>query len=263
MSGFDRYDSVLRLFDEARSTWTVQDMADVLQVPPSTAYRTVRDLVKAGYLEASAGASYRLGAAFVAYDRLIRLTDPLVRVGSGVLHEIVVQARVPCVGLLSRLFNDTVMCIADEATPGVAFRSSYQRGRLMPSTRGATSKAILAQLPPRKLRKLFATESVETAPFARGVDEFGEALASIRKRGYCISRGEIDPGLVGIAAPIVAARLGITASISLVVAANSVDDPLERRLTLLTVSSASLVMEGLKDVEALNGAVPAPQGRRG
>ena len=154
MSGFSRYQSVLELFTEARPSWTVPGISQSLGLPGSTAYRTVRELVKAGFLEPSAGASYRLGAAFIVYDRLIRLTDPLVQAGYGILQEAVRQAHIPCVGLLARLYHETVMCIADEATSGADFRSSYQRGRLMPLTKGATSKVILAQLNGRKLGKL-------------------------------------------------------------------------------------------------------------
>jgi DNA-binding IclR family transcriptional regulator len=246
MSGFSRYQSVLELFTEARPIWTVPGISQSLGLPGSTAYRTVRELVKAGFLEPSAGASYRLGAAFIVYDRLIRLTDPLVHAGYGILQEAVRQAHIPCVGLLARLYHETVMCIADEATAGAEFRSSYQRGRLMPLTKGATSKVILAQLSGRKLGKLLQTVTEDTKPFGYTVEEFKDNLGRIRKGGYCISRGEIDAGLVGIAAPIVAPELGIMASLSLVISADGLSDAIERRLTLLTVSSAALVSEQLR-----------------
>jgi DNA-binding IclR family transcriptional regulator len=246
MPGVSRYQSVLELFTEARPSWTVPGISQALGVPGSTVYRTVRELVKAGFLEPSAGASYRLGAAFIVYDRLIRLTDPLARAGSGILQEAVRQAHVPCVGLLARLYHETVMCIADESTSAAGFRSSYQRGRLMPLTKGATSKVILAQLNGRKLGKLLKTVAEDTQPFGYTVGEFKENLGRIRKGGYCISRGEIDTGLVGIAAPIVAPDLGIIASLSLVLSADGLSDAIERRIILLTVSSAALVSEQLR-----------------
>lgn len=246
MAGLSRYRSVLELFTEARPSWTVSGISQSLGLPGSTAYRTVRELVRAGFLEPSAGASYRLGAAFLIYDRLIRLTDPLIRAGYGILQEAVRQAQVPCVGLLARLHHETVMCIADDATAAADFRSSYQRGRLMPLTKGATSKVILAELSGRKLGKLLKTVAADTDPLGEKVEEFKDGLARIRKGGYCISRGEIDDGLVGIAAPIVAQELGIIASLSLVLSAEGLTDAVERRITLLTVSSAALVSEQLR-----------------
>jgi DNA-binding IclR family transcriptional regulator len=253
VSSFDRFNTILQLFDEARPDWTVQEMSTRLDIPASTVYRTVRDLTKAGCLDTSKAGSYRLGAAFVIYDRLIRLTDPLVRAGSGVLHDLVVQARIPCVGLLARVCNDTVMCIADEANRGVELFSSYERGRPMPLTRGATSKVILAQLPGRRLKKLLASSTPDAHPFALGAAELRHSLAGIRKQGFCITRGEIDPGAIGIAAPIVVPEIPILASISLVAAAATVDTGLERRLALLVVSSAALVADILKPAEDNSG----------
>src|ERR1700704_6421029 len=154
MSGLKRYSNVLHLFDEARNDWTIPDIAGALGVPASTVYRTVRDLLAENFLESATEGHYRLGSAFVAFDRLIRLTDPIVRVGNELLRDIVLQARVPCVGVLARLYGDTVMCIADTIPTDDIIRTSYERGRPRPLTRGATSKVILAQLPTRRLNNL-------------------------------------------------------------------------------------------------------------
>src|SRR5579863_2280178 len=113
MSGLSRYVSVLRLFSEERSEWTVLEIAAALDVPASTVYRTVREMVAAEFLEPAAEARYRLGACFIEFDRLVRVTDPLYSVGTALLRDVALQARVPCVAVLARLYDDTVMCVAD------------------------------------------------------------------------------------------------------------------------------------------------------
>lgn len=249
MSGLSRYAEVLRLFDETKNDWTVLEISGAVDVPASTVYRTVRDLVAEHFLEPATDGRYRLGSAFVAFDRLIRLTDPIVRVGSDLLRDVAIQARVPCVGVLARLYDDTVMCIADAAPPESSVRTSYERGRPRPLTRGATSKMILAQLPTRRLNKLLATEvEGDDHPHAPTPAQLRDELAAIRKRGYCVTRGEVDKGLVGIAAPVSVPEWALTASLSLVVEAASLDDATERRLVLLVVSTASLLMEDLSRV---------------
>jgi len=240
MAGFARFLAVLRLFDERASAWSVPAMSDALAVPASTAYRTVRDLVAAGFLEAASDGAYRLGPAFIEYDRLLRLTDPLVAAGRGALHDVVAQARTPCVALLSRLYNDQVMCVADESASDVPFRSSYERGRPMPLAQGATSKVILAHLPARQLNKLIGARDAERNAALR------RELADIRKRGYCATASEIDAGLAGIAAPVIVREAGIVASLSIVADDSRLDDPHRRRLILLVVSAASLVSEKLR-----------------
>lgn len=240
MAGFTRFLSVLRLFSEAESAWTVQAMADALDVPASTVYRTVRDLVAAGFLEQAAEASYRLGPAFIEFDRSLRLTDPLVVAGRPVLHDVVMQAHVPCVAMLARFYNGAVMCVADEAAAETSFRPSYERGRPMPLTRGSTSKVILAHLPTRQLNKLIENHAALDAAALRA------ELADIRKRGFCSTASEIDQGLAGISAPVILKDAGIVASLSLVAHDDALDEGQRRRLILLVVSAASLLTEDLR-----------------
>lgn len=235
MSGLSRYAGILHLFTEQDRAWTVPAIAARLAIPASTVYRTVRELSAEGFLEQSGEARYRLGAAFVAFDRLTRMSDPLVQAGAPVLRDLVRQAGLSCVGLLCRLYDDTVMCVADAVHGAPAFHSSYERGRRMPLTDGATSKVILAQLPARRLTRLLGDAQAPD-------DALRATLAAMRRRGYTVSRGEIDRGLVGIAAPIAS---DAAASLSLVVEAATLDPGVEQRLTLLVVSSAALVTGAL------------------
>ena len=255
MSGFSRYMHILRLFDERHAEWTIADMAAALSVPGSTAYRTVRDMLGGGLLEAAGDAHYRLGPCFIEYDRLIRITDPLYAAGIPILQEVVTQARVPCVAVLARLYNGLVMCVADAAAPGAAIQTSYERGRPRPLTRGATSKAILAQLPARRLTRLLAqSPEPDEVPASGGGDAarsrpvpqaLRTELAAIRKSGYSITRGEVDRGLLGIAAPIALPSRDLVGSLSIVLQASATDRSIERRIALLVVSTASLLSEEL------------------
>lgn len=242
MSGLKRFTAVLQLFDEGKSVWTVQEMAGTLEIPQSTVYRTVRDLLDENFLEAAGEARYRLGSVFIEFDRMLRLTDPLVRAGEGVLRDLVEQAGVPCVSLLCRLYNDQVMCVAD-ATSGATFRSSYERGRPMPLTVGATSKAILAHLPARRLSRLLDGVSAAQTEVLR------RDLASIRKTGVCVTSSEIDRDVLGIAAPVFPREPGSLASLSLVLPLNLADDSLIKTL-------AQVTMEGARQLEARLGADP-------
>ena len=223
-------------------------IASALALPPSTVYRIVREMIGSGFLEAAHDSHYRLGPCFIEFDRLIRVTDPLYEAGMPLLREIVMQVRMPCVAVLARLYNDTVMCVADAASPDARVRTSYERGRPRPLTRGATSKAILAQLPPRRLSRLLAQQADGPAsgiPGAAGSAALRDELASIRKRGFSITRGEADHGLMGIAAPVPLPSRGLVGSLSLVLDAAATDSALERRLAMLVVSTASLLTEAL------------------
>lgn len=241
MPALNRFTTVLHLFSEMRDAWTVPAMSNALQVLTSSLYRTVRELVTEGFLEPSTSATYRLGTAFVQFDRLARLTDPLMRKGEPILQEVVRQAQIVCVGLLARLYHETVMCIADAAAAGATFHSSYERGRPMPLMLGATSQTILAQLPTRRLKRLWEKEPLSRRTRHERFEELQWHLTGIRRAGYAITRGEIDKGLVGIAVPLAVSTSGITASLSLAVEAKILNRALEQRLVLLLISSAQML----------------------
>lgn len=240
MRGLGRYVRILKLFTPERSELTVPDIAASLSVPASTVYRTVQDMVAANFLESANEAQYRLAASFIEIDRLIRLTDPLYCAGTPLLRDLVEQARVPCVAMLARLYNETVMCVSQASTPGEDVATSYERGLPRPLTRGATSKVILAHLPPRRLKLLLEREGT-----IGSVEEMREELTLIRKRGYSVTRGEVDDGMMGVAAPVVVASRSILGSLSLVLRQSDIDPQAEKRMILLVSSTARLLADEL------------------
>lgn len=247
MSGLDRYVAVLSLYSESIDLLSVQEIADCLEMPTSTVYRIVRDLVKASFLEPATGARYRIGSAFPSLDLVARKADPMVRASLPLMPELVRQAGIPCVALLARLSNDIVLCVGHESAPQVDFEwSLFERGRPIPMTMGSAAPVILAQLPAAQRRKLLAAQDGERAQSLAADNDY---FSAIRKRGYHISTGEIDPKLVALAAPVSAPDLGVFASVGLIYDAGLADPDREKRLALLLISSAALIRERLESAD--------------
>ncbi|MCM2474566.1 helix-turn-helix domain-containing protein [Rhizobium sp. CG5] len=244
MAGLDRFVEILRLFDERKPDWTIQEMAGAMNVPASTVYRTVRELVGQGFLDPSIEAHYRLGAAFIEFDRRLRISDPLIREGDPMLADVMAAANVPCVAVLARLYRDEVICVADRATQDVAVESSYERGRPMPLLRGATSKVILAQLSKARLGKVIKAKGHEHVLKEEAVAE----LSAIRRQGYAITRSEVDSGLVGISVPVSCPEAAIHASMSLIIRAADSSESIERRLLMTIMPAADLLSRKLRDI---------------
>ncbi|KAB2759871.1 IclR family transcriptional regulator [Brucella anthropi] len=243
MAGLDRFVEILRLFDERKPDWTIQEMASAAKVPASTVYRTVRELVGQGFLDPSIEAHYRLGAAIIEFDRRLRISDPLIREGDPMLAEVLDAVQVPCVAVLARLYRDQVICVAGHRTPNSVVQTSYERGRPMPLLRGATSKTILAQLPKARLAKV-----VKAAGHDRALkDDMIAGLATIRRQGYAITRSEVDTGLVGIAVPVSCPEAAINASMSLIVRAVDSSESIERRLLMTLTPVADMLSRKLRD----------------
>ena len=237
MAGFDRYDYVLRLFLDGRNAWTVAEISDALGTSASNIYRTVRELVAAGYLESAAESHYRLGPVFLEFDHRLRESDPLVRSGSMFLMTLVEQAGVPCCAVLARLYGSKVMCVADARSARFDASTSYQRGRPMPLLRGATSKAILASLPTRKRNRLLQQIAEQDDDMLPGL----EALDKVRKARFVVTRGEVDTGLLGAAVPVELKDLAMYASLSFVLKQTDATEAVLTRLRGLLNSYARLI----------------------
>lgn len=236
----DRLLAVLELFTEERHEWTVEAAAERLGVSVTTAYRYFKQLLTAGLISPVSSAAYALGPAIIQMDRQIQMTDPMLSAARGVMTDLIQYAAEGSVILLCRLFHDRVMCVHQVIGRGPQSPVSYERGRPMPLFRGATSRIILANLPTRSLRSLFAANESEIAAAGLGQDweTFRGNLAKLRRDGYCITKSEIDPGRMGLAAPIFNYDRAVLGSLSFVLPARRADDALIERLVLLTVAGA-------------------------
>lgn len=218
MSSPARLLRLLHLFTVERPYWTAEEAAQELGASVSTAYRYIALLVQAGLLDPLEGSKrYVLGPAIVELDRTIRLSEPLVNAATPAMRWLVEQATAPCIALLCRLYLDRVMCVHQERKAGAESDISYERGRPMPLLRGAPSKVILANLPARQLNamveRMRKRAASETARFDWSA--FKDELRRIRKAGFGVTRGEVDPGITGISVPIFSPSGTVIASLGL------------------------------------------------
>ncbi|MDC0227874.1 helix-turn-helix domain-containing protein [Alphaproteobacteria bacterium] len=239
MSGFTRYNKILNLFSEQRSSWTVSEISDKLKTPSSTIYRIVRELVLSDFLESATGAYFRLGPAFIKFNRTINLSDPLVIAGQPFLEKLANENPIVSANVLARLYGNKVMCVADYKTPFFKNNTSYQKGKLMPLIYGATSRAIIMKITGRRLEDLLKHEVFNDD---NDKDTFLKNLKHDNKRGYCRTEGQVDKGLIGFSVPINNKKLGIEASLSSIF--NSIDFLSEHEpIIYANLSSYALLIE--------------------
>jgi DNA-binding IclR family transcriptional regulator len=252
-SSGDRMLAILALFSIDAPEWTVEAAAERLGVSAPTTYRYFKRLADAGLIARVSRAGYSLGPAIIEMDRRIQICDPMLRAARPVMLDLIQYAADGAVMLLSRLFHDRVMCAHQVPGRGPQPPVSYERGRLMPLFRGATSKIILAHLPTRMLKALFAAnaEEIAAAGLGRDWEEFRQALANVRRAGIAVSRGEIDVGRIGIAAPIFDRDRAILGSLTFVLSGARIDETLIGRLVPLTIA-------GAREIEQAMNGEPQP-----
>lgn len=218
MNTANRLLGILGLFTIERPVWTVEEAAKQMHVSISTAYRYFGDLSKAGLLDPFPAGKYVLGPAIIEGDRKIRMTDPLIQIGRPAMERLVSRAG-SGMAILCRIYRNCVMCVHQEPAIVAEGGISYERGRLMPMFRGASSKIIFANLPWRTVRWFVDRYPAEVRAAGLGSDwEMVKAsLRSIRKEGVLVTYGEVDSGRVGIAAPVFGPARNVIGSVGMAI----------------------------------------------
>lgn len=193
--------TILELFTEKDPVWSTADLIDALETSRSTGYRYIKTLHDAGLLTTVRNGYYSLGPRIIEMDLQIRQTDPLLLASHGVLEDLV--ENVGHSALLLTAFRDSVLCIGECRAPSSP-ANRFSRGQRRPMFQGAGSKVILAYLPHHRLKAIYPrhTEEIERAGLGTTWSEFRKALGEIKKDGYLLTRGEFNPGVYGVAAPI-------------------------------------------------------------
>jgi IclR family transcriptional regulator, acetate operon repressor len=186
----------------SRQPVAVAEVARLIGRPKSTAQRALVTLEEAGWIRPG-------GADRTRWTLTARLTELAGRVGNEVgLRE----AAEPCLTALRDRTDESVsLCVREgDTTVSIAFYEGRQTiryvapvGVRLPLHAGGAGKVILAALSKperdaysrRKLERFTPATLTSRAALLRD-------LAEIETRGYGVSRGEVTPGAVGVAAVI-------------------------------------------------------------
>jgi DNA-binding IclR family transcriptional regulator len=214
MTSLHRMLDVLRLITRDRPTVDVEAICRELGYAQASAYRYVRELADSGFLVRLPG-GYALGPRIIELDLQMRETDPLLNNSRDLMERLAKQTGLNV--LLSELYEETVINTHQEfgldAQP-----LNFGRGRPMALFRSATSTVLLAHLSPRQLRRVYDRHAESGEVHRLGADwkAFSRHMLQIRKQGYSLSRGELDAGKTGMAAPIFDEKGRVLGSLTLV-----------------------------------------------
>jgi DNA-binding IclR family transcriptional regulator len=214
-NSLERVLAVLEVFTEERLEWTPEELMEHLGYSRPTLYRYLKTLKDAGLLTSMPNAGFTLGPKVVEMDYLLRKSDRLVGVSAPFLKKL--SESYPCTVLLVRWYGNKILCV-DSVCSTKNSQSSYPRGRPMPLLKGAIARSIMAFLPRRRLMPLVEQNLQELCEVGLG-DTIEEVHASLKK-----ARGEVTPGVVGIAAPVFDSSQTPLASICITIANHLVDD---------------------------------------
>ena len=178
----DRALVILGLFTEDRLQISANDVAEALGSARSTAYRYLQTLVAASFLEEAPGGGFRLGIGVLELARLARRGYGLTAIAQPVMRALADEVGETV--LLTRLVDDTVVCIERCEGAKQLVRLSYERGSRLPINAGASALTLLAWLPEKEIRELLGRHGLQrfTERTLTDVDVLVQRLAERRLR---------------------------------------------------------------------------------
>lgn len=196
----DRALDILQLFNAGKLVWTANEIAEQLGVSRSTGYRYLQSLLGSGFIEESEG-GFRLGPRVQQLAQVARSGIGLSRIAAAVMHELV--ARTGETVLLTCRSGAAVVCLEAVESPH-PIRLSYERGQVLPINAGAAAQVLLAWSDPAETSSVLSAHPLTrfTSRTLTSVEELQIRFGEIRERGIAVARGELDPDVVGVAAPI-------------------------------------------------------------
>lgn len=170
--------AALKAVAGSRDGLTIQEVADLLGVHRTIAYRILNTLSDENLVHRSEDGRYRgasglLGLASAAHSAMRAAALP-------VLDE-VANSLQATVSLLVQEGHDAVALAVSEPR-GTSYHIAFTQGSRHPLGRGAAGRALLAWHP--------------------ALDRESEDIRQTREQGFAMTFGEVEPGAYGVAAPI-------------------------------------------------------------
>jgi DNA-binding IclR family transcriptional regulator len=215
MSGMKRVLAILDVFSRERPSWSPDEINQALGYSRPTGYRYVKELVGAGLLQRTTTGRYSLGPRIIELDYEIRQSDPILLASLNVMAELCARTRLTAV--LSAMYGQRLIDIHHVGPTSDAPPFPYARGRPRSLFRGAAPKVILGYSSRAALVRIYRAFPAEIAAAGMGDDwgEFRKGLTKIRKAGYYMSVGEIEPHICGAAVPILSPEGEVLAALAL------------------------------------------------
>ena len=188
---------MLMAFSPERPTARVEELARIVGVPLSTAYRYLALLRDTGLVADHRGGEYHLTAKVFSLAQAARLAGGLHAIVRPVLHALREQTGESV--LFLRRVGLSAVC-SDMVESGRPMRLSFVPGQPMPLYRGAGAKLLLATMDREDVESYLSGKGVLPPSLARRRARIADELAALAKRGWAISEGEVDDGVWAAAA---------------------------------------------------------------
>jgi DNA-binding IclR family transcriptional regulator len=243
----DRALVVLQLFTEEKPVWSGAEIAERLGVARSTGYRYLSSLVQSGFIAEGDG-GFELGPRIFQLARVARRRISLTEVALPAMHLLAKEVNETV--LLTRRSGNVVVCL-ERVEAARAIRISYERGHVLPINAGASAEVLLAWSSSSEVAQILRDAPPQrfTASTLVDLDDIAERLGQIRKNGFAMSRGELDPDVLGIAAPIRGYDDSVRAAVSVAALSSRVKAREAKAMVAAVLDAATTITDRVVELD--------------
>jgi len=227
----------LFVFSSHRPDVTVDEIARGVGMPLATAYRYVALMRDLNIVAEGPGGTYHLTPRVLGLAEAVERSKGLLTQARPILHQLMQLSNETA--LLVQLVGHSAIC-ADRAEPAHTMRLTYEPGQAVSLQQGASARILIAGLTREERNAHLSWVEKQTPGFADKRAEFELEIDRVRQDGWAISHGEIDAGIVAVAAPV-KVRGRTLAALSIAGPAFRVDEAgLAERRTAVVSAAAEL-----------------------
>jgi len=193
--------AVVETFDREHASQSLSDVARRANVTRATARRLLHTLVELGYA-AGDGKRFSLRPKVLNLGYSYMASQGLVEIAQPVMAELVAEVRESCSA--SVMDDHDVVYIARVASSHRIMSISLNVGSRLPAHCTSMGRVLLAAMNPEALDGFFANQSLShpTERTVTNVREIRGIIGKTAEQGWALVDGELELGLISLAAPI-------------------------------------------------------------
>jgi len=233
--GARRVLALMLTFSADDSILTARQLAERTGIALPSVYRYITLLRETGLLAGDERGSYRLSARLIGLARAAEAAESIIDLADPIMRDLAEQTQETVI--LVRLIGRSAVCV-HRVESAQQLRISFEVGQPLPLDRGASSRLLLASLPPN-VRREYLAPLTERDPEAAALLEKKIHLAG--QQGYATSEEEIHKGVWATSARVMQGKRMMAV---LTVPSPMVRAPAEQRTRLLNqVRAAAQAIE--------------------
>lgn len=194
---------ILNALSNERTTLSLAQLSETLNLPRATVLRLCSTLIDYGYLrQDTVSKHYSLGMRFLELAKSVSDSFSLKKIASSHLN--VLQAKLSKTIFLAVLDNDEVFYIDKIDDPGNPISFTSKVGTRRPAYWGMLGFVLMAYLPDKEIKRILHKKPL-TAFTSKSITkkvEFLRCLDKVRSQGYVVENEMAFDGITGVGTPI-------------------------------------------------------------